>query len=53
MKGLIPRTFSGKGKKVRAIRVACLVKWDTACRPKDLEGLGIHDLKCFGRALRQ
>jgi hypothetical protein len=32
---------------------ACLVKWDIACRPKDLGGLGFHNLKCFGRALHQ
>jgi hypothetical protein len=32
---------------------ACLIKWDITCMPKELGGLGFHDLKCFGRALRQ
>jgi hypothetical protein len=31
----------------------CLVKWDIVCRPKELGGLGIHDLIRFRRALRQ
>jgi hypothetical protein len=32
---------------------ACLIKWDIACRPKDLGGHDIHNLKCFGRAFHQ
>jgi hypothetical protein len=31
----------------------CLVKWSMVCKPKDLGGLGIHELNRFGRALRQ
>jgi hypothetical protein len=43
-----------KGKIHKGTRGdACLVKWDVVCRPKDLGGLGIHNLKCFGRALKQ
>jgi hypothetical protein len=38
---------------VRVIQGACLVKWEIACRPKELGGLRIHNLKRFGRALRQ
>jgi hypothetical protein len=29
------------------------VKWRMVCKPKDLGGLGIHDLSHFGRALRE
>jgi hypothetical protein len=29
----------------------CQVNWRRVCRPKKLDGLGIHDLKNFGRAL--
>jgi hypothetical protein len=48
------RNFFWKGKKgVGNKGDACLVKWDIACRPKDLGGLSIHNLKCFGRALHQ
>jgi hypothetical protein len=25
----------------------CLVKWDLVCRPKELGGLGFHDLSRF------
>jgi hypothetical protein len=28
------------------------VQWDIVCRPKALGGLGVHDLRTFGRALR-
>jgi hypothetical protein len=31
----------------------CLVNKDVVCRPKDLGGLGVHDLPHFGRALHQ
>jgi hypothetical protein len=30
-----------------------LVNWSLVCRPKNLGGLGIHDLNRFGRAYRQ
>jgi len=30
----------------------CLVAWGKACRPKELGGLGIFDLKLVGWALR-
>ena len=30
----------------------CLVAWGKACRPTELEGLGISDLKSLGWALR-
>jgi hypothetical protein len=48
------RNFFWKGEDSEGnLGGACLVKWEIACRPKELEGLGIHNLKCFGRALRQ
>jgi hypothetical protein len=31
----------------------CLVKWSLLCKPKELGGLGIHDLNRFGRVLHQ
>uniref|UniRef100_J3NC32 Reverse transcriptase domain-containing protein n=1 Tax=Oryza brachyantha TaxID=4533 RepID=J3NC32_ORYBR len=30
----------------------CLVAWDAVCMPKQLGGLGIKDINCFGKALR-
>jgi hypothetical protein len=48
------RKFYCKGKDTQGNKGdACLVKWDVVCRQKDEGGLGIHNLKFFGRALRQ
>jgi hypothetical protein len=50
----IRRNFFWKGEEGEDNKGGtCLVKWDIACRPKDMGGLGIHDLKRFGQALRQ
>jgi hypothetical protein len=48
------RNFFCKGEDTQGNKgVACLVKWDVVYRPKEHGGLGIHILRCFGRALRQ
>jgi hypothetical protein len=48
------RNFYWKGEDVKGNRGGlCLVKWSMVYRPKELGGLGIHDLTRFGRALRQ
>jgi hypothetical protein len=48
------RNFFWKGENGEGNKGgACLVKRDIACRPKELGGLGIHDLSRFRRVLRQ
>jgi hypothetical protein len=48
------KNFYSKGEDVEGNRGGlCLVKWSMVCRPKELGGLGIHDLTHFGIALRQ
>jgi hypothetical protein len=50
----VRRNFFWKGEDSEGnIGGACQVKWEVACRPKELGGLGIHNLKRFGRAPRQ
>jgi hypothetical protein len=46
------KNFYWKGEDVEGNRGGlCLVKWSMVCRPKELRGLGIHDLTLFSRAL--
>jgi hypothetical protein len=35
-----------------SVRGRCMVAWNTACRPTELGGLGIADLKLVGYALQ-
>jgi hypothetical protein len=50
----LKRNFFWKGDEGEGNKGgACLVKWGVVCKPKELGGLGIHDLKHFGIALRQ
>jgi hypothetical protein len=50
----IRRNFFWKGEEGEGNKGgSCLVKWDISCRPKDMGGLSIQDLKHFGWALRQ
>jgi hypothetical protein len=47
----ICRKFFWVGKD-ESVRGRCMVAWETACRPKELGGLGIVDLKLAGYALQ-
>jgi hypothetical protein len=47
----IRRGFVWRGHK-EAKGGHCLIAWPKVCRAKELEGLGISDLKCLGIALR-
>jgi hypothetical protein len=38
--------------KEASVRGKCMVAWDTTCRPTELGGLGITDLKLAGYALQ-
>jgi hypothetical protein len=46
------RNFYWKGEDIQGNKGGTrLVKWNIVCRPKDHGGLGIHNLRCFRRAL--
>jgi hypothetical protein len=47
----ICRRFLWTGKE-GSIRGKCMVAWPTVCRPKDLGGLGIPDIRLTGIALQ-
>jgi hypothetical protein len=48
------RNFFWKGEEFEGNKGGLYrVKWDIVCRPKELGGLGIHDLNRFGSALHQ
>jgi integrase len=45
------RRFLWVGKEA-SVHGKCMVAWSTACRPTELGGLGISDLKLAGYALQ-
>ena len=44
--------FSGGEEERPMMDIGCLITWPKVCMPKDLGGLGLHDLKHLGWALR-